>query len=156
MLPRVLRIVDEYPEADTLSRVVQIVDANCSSDFLLWNHYEKIARFELIVRHLEKLHVQSVSDLSELLYQDTAVKQLIQLRGIGNKTIDYMAALTGHDNIAVDRHVKKFATRCDVHINNYIILKRVFSFAADLLNSTRRQFDSWVWKIESQKTLQSQ
>ena len=82
--------------------------------------------------------------------------ELLGLLGVGRKTIDYMACLVGLDSLAVDRHVRTFANRSGIESTDYETLKRTFCFAADLLKSSRRQFDAWVWQIESSKVLDQQ
>jgi hypothetical protein len=52
--------------------------------------------------------------------------------------------------VAVARHVKFFAREAGVELANYDLLQLVFSNAADLLGSSRRDFDAWIWATVSQ------
>ena len=73
------------------------------------------------------------------------------MKGIGPKTVDYLACLVGADCIAVDRHIRGFAEAAGLENNGYEYLRQVFSFAADLLDVSRREFDARIWHYQSIK-----
>jgi endonuclease III len=75
-----------------------------------------------------------------------------QVRGVGPKTVDYMACLVGVDCIAVDRHIRGFAELAGLEDDSYDYLREVFGFAADLLSISRREFDASIWRYQSEQT----
>jgi hypothetical protein len=148
--PRVKRIQANYPSAARLSGVKAIVDGGEASDFLCWKHAEKLSRFSGLVALLGADSVEEVSDLREWLNQTRARERFLSLHGIGPKTYDYVCCLVGIDRIAVDRHVKSFASEAGVTIRGYDELQVVVSYAADLLGLRRREFDAWIWRLRAQ------
>ncbi|MEJ0023255.1 MAG: hypothetical protein WDN76_07345 [Alphaproteobacteria bacterium] len=44
---------------------------------------------------------------------------MLAINGVGPKTYDYLACLVGVDCIAVDRHIKAFASAAGVSANSY-------------------------------------
>lgn len=149
--PRVTRILTHYPHAATIDVLLEIIQARGTADFLNWKHPEKIARFEQIVCSVHNSGITDVEGLRARLRDDEFCEYLQELRGIGPKTVDYMACLVGIESIAVDRHIRTFAKRVGVEVTDYYYLKRVFCFAADLLSIPRREFDGWIWRRESER-----
>lgn len=147
---RVERILSLYPEAETLDGTLTVLKHHTVADFLLWSHSEKIERFTNLVRLLKTHRVNDTSGLLSWLKRDECRGRLLMIRGVGPKTVDYLACLVGMDCVAVDRHVKKFVNDAGVKANGYDELRIVVSYAADLLEIPRRVFDAWIWQITSQ------
>ncbi len=57
------------------------------------------------------------------------------------------------DCIAVDRHIRGFAQFAGLEENSYNYLRDVFSFAADLLSISRREFDASIRQLSVGKIL---
>jgi len=147
--PRVLSILHNYPEANTISSVLQVTSQKRTGLFLNWQHHEKVSRFEKLVAFLHEQGIEDVNDLRTQLGLEEFCDALLLVRGIGPKTVDYMACLVGIDSIAVDRHVRNFAKKVGVTESDYIFLRKSFCCAADLLELPRRQFDAWLWRSAS-------
>lgn len=144
--PRVLSILQRYPECTTVSSLLLLVDAGGVPSLLSWQHYEKIERFERLVVFLSDSGVDDANDLRASLVLEGFRERLRGVNGIGPKTIDYMACLVGMESIAVDRHVRSFAREAGVGREDYVFLKDAFCYAADLLELSRRAFDAWLWR----------
>lgn len=152
---RVERIIISFPETATLAGTVELIERGTVGDFLLWKHSEKIERFVRLVRLLERHEINDTYSLRGWLYRDEYRECLLALPGIGPKTVDYLCCLVGMDCIAVDRHVKIFVKEAGVDVKGYDETKCVVSYAADLLDVPRREFDSWIWGHVSQRTAAS-
>lgn len=149
--PRVERIIKLYPESATLSGTRMIIEANAVSDFLMWKHEEKIKRFKRLCFVLCDHNIEDSDALKLWLKRTECRDALLEIHGIGPKTVDYLCCLVGIDCVAVDRHIRAFAKRAGLDVSDYETLQSVFCYAADLLNSSRRGFDSWVWLQASKK-----
>lgn len=143
--PRVDRIVLLFPEGATLAGTKTVIERSSVGEFLQWKHAEKVDRFTKLCALLEKHKIENASELKVWLKQNGPRQELLEIKGIGPKTVDYLSCLVGIDSIAVDRHIKSFARRAGIDVKNYDALKNVFCCAADLLGSPRRDFDAWVW-----------
>jgi endonuclease III-like uncharacterized protein len=154
--PRVLNILQNYPQVDTISALVKLVKKKQTGVFLSWQHYEKVTRFEDLVTFLKGWGIEDAQDLRANLALEHFCSEVQTVNGVGPKTVDYMACLVGIDSIAVDRHVRTFAKTVGVENNDYHFLRRSFCCAADLLELPRREFDAWLWRraaFSSQKQL---
>ena len=149
--PRVQAILEFFPHATTLNAVTQIIETLGSGKFLQWTHEEKVSRFDDLVEFLVGSRIEDTSDLSEALLDDAFRIEIREVRGIGPKTVDYMACLVGVDCIAVDRHIRGFAELAGLQEDGYDFLRDTFSFAADLLNMSRREFDASIWHFQATK-----
>lgn len=149
VLPRITAILEQFPEQDRVSALTELVLRGETASFLNWRHVEKVGRFDALVSFLSNASVEYVADMKDSLRNRSFVASLREVRGVGPKTIDYMACLVGIDSVAVDRHVRTFAKRVGVMEDDYDFLRSVFCYAADLLSVSRREFDAWVWRREA-------
>ncbi len=151
VMPRVGRILKEFPDADRVSALICLVKKGSTAHLIDWQHPTKVERFEHLVGFLHRAKVDTTEDIRTVLKSDTFCANLQSLKGVGPKTIDYMSCLVGIESIAVDRHIRTFAARAGVNNDEYYFLKNTFCFAADLLSISRREFDAWVWSREARK-----
>jgi hypothetical protein len=152
---RVERILLLFPEAATLGGILLFVKEDAVEHFLLWKHEEKVGRFVRLVCLLEKFGILNTHDLLGWLHTDNHRESLLAVPGIGPKTVDYLCCLMGMDCIAIDRHLRVFARDAGVDTGDYDQLKLIISYAADLLDIPRREFDSWIWNTISLKSNRS-
>lgn len=144
--PRVLKILRTYPNLNTVSSLSKLIQERDTGTFLSWRHHEKVTRFEMLVAFLEERGIEDVLDLRVNLGSEEFCDSVQRIKGIGPKTVDYMACLVGIDSIAVDRHVRTFARQVGVENSDYHFLRGSFCCAADLLVLPRREFDAWLWR----------
>lgn len=150
--PRVSAIIRQYPEACDLDGVEQVIASGRLPEFLMWRHDTKLTRFQNLAVFLREHSVQAARQLRTSLCSENFRNELLKLSGIGEKTVDYMSCLVGNDEIAVDRHIRRFAKDSGVEVYDYSSLHTVFSLAADLLTIPRREFDSWIWATVSENS----
>src|ERR1700722_4498487 len=103
---RVRRIIDRFPEAETVSGTIDVLSAHGPRDFLAWTHPHKIVRFTGLLCHLHEDSVESCDDLYFWLGDAKARSSLLTLKGIGPKTVDYLCGLVGLECVAIDRHMR--------------------------------------------------
>ncbi|WP_431474008.1 hypothetical protein RVM24_11540 [Marinobacter sp. KM021] len=150
--PRVLAILRGHPDRHTISSLVSLIQSGQAGAFLNWRHHQKVRRFEELVTFLQKWGVEDVHDLCACLASEEFCNAVQTVRGIGPKTVDYMACLVGVDSVAVDRHVRTFAKTVGVENDDYHFLRASFCCAADLLSLPRREFDAWLWRRAAEPT----
>lgn len=152
--PRIASILNTFPHATTLNVLIEVIETEGSSRFLQWEHSEKISRFDGLVAFVADARIENTRELGAALQDDGFRASIRHVKGVGPKTVDYMACLVGVDCIAVDRHIKGFAELVGLENEGYNYLRDVFSFAADLLSISRREFDAQIWNYQSMKTRQ--
>lgn len=150
--PRIATILRTFPHATTMKILIGVIEQEGSPKFLQWEHREKVSRFDNLVEFMAEAEIDSTSELCTALLDKDFRVDIQNLRGIGPKTVDYMACLVGVDCIAVDRHIRGFAELAGLEDDSYDYLRDVFSFAADLLSIPRREFDASIWRYQSEQT----
>ncbi|MEJ0060768.1 MAG: hypothetical protein WDM79_14840 [Terricaulis sp.] len=151
--PRVQRIQRDFPEAATLDGLMDIIERDAVSTFLLWRHVTKIDRFKALVLLLSDAGVDDVASARHWLCRPDARPAMLAVHGVGPKTFDYLGCLLGLEWIAVDRHVKLFVAEAGVDARDYDTVRATVSFAADLLRISRRGFDGWIWRLVANRSL---
>lgn len=150
--PRIASILKTYPRATTMNILMGVIEQEGSPKFLQWQHREKVSRFDNLVAFMVEAEIDSTSDLGRALQDKSFRRDIRHVRGVGPKTVDYMACLVGMDCIAVDRHIRGFAELAGLEDGSYDFLREVFSFAADLLSISRRELDASIWRYQSEQT----
>lgn len=150
---RVDRIVQNFPEAATLSGTFNAIACIGVADFLRWRHHTKMSRFICLAELLRSEGVDDFHQLRTWLERPACRGQLRAIHGIGPKTVDYLCGLVGLDFIAVDRHIRTFASDAGVTAVDYDFLQIVVSYAADLLGISRRHFDASIWTYVSNQRM---
>jgi hypothetical protein len=149
--PRIASILRSFPHAISIDILIGVIEQEGSPKFLQWEHREKVSRFDDLIAFMADAQIQSTCDLGKALRDESFRVDIRRVRGIGPKTVDYMACLVGVDCIAVDRHIRGFAEIAGLEDDSYDYLREVFSFAADLLAISRREFDASIWRYQSEK-----
>lgn len=149
--PRIASILKTFPHATTTDILIGVIEQEGSPKFLQWKHREKVSRFDSLIAFMAEAKIDSTSELSRALRDESFRINIKRVRGVGPKTVDYMACLVGVDCIAVDRHIRGFAELAGLEDDSYDYLREVFSFAADLLSISRREFDASIWHYQSEQ-----
>jgi hypothetical protein len=150
--PRVERILHQYPDAADMVGLQKVLENRSIAEFLQWKHPDKIGRFTALQELLQSERLQTVADLRRWLLSGNSRNALLDISGVGPKTVDYLCCLVGIDCIPVDRHVKLFAKNAGIEARDYEGIRLAVSFAADLLGISRRTFDAWLWNLASMNT----
>ena len=149
--PRVERIMAD-PATEHLDGVVKVVREGRTGEFLDWTHHEKIGRFEGLAEHFDREWIGTVETLHARMGDADFREGLLELRGVGPKTRDYIGALCGrNDVVAVDRHIVAFAEEAGAPAESYGEMAEAFIEAAGILDVPPRNFDSWVWRRMSSR-----
>jgi hypothetical protein len=98
--PRIATILRTFPHATTMNILIGVIEQEGSPKFLQWEHREKVSRFDNLVGFMAEAEIDSTSELSRALRDKSFRMDIRQVRGVGPKTVDYMACLVGVDCIA--------------------------------------------------------
>jgi hypothetical protein len=148
--PRVKHVLREYPVAKTSPSFLDVIDQHGVDFVLNWRHPEKPRRVRDLTIFFVKLNVETEADLKYWLLDSDNCQRLLDLKGIGPKTVDYMKRLVGISTIAVDRHMRRFINLAGVKREAYDEIQIVVAFAADLLKISRSNLDSAIWLYSSE------
>jgi len=150
--PRVRRLMEEFPEAETTTGFLNVIAFHGLKVVLNWRHPEKPRRILEMTWLLANEGIETESDLREWLEKPGNDGLLLGLRGVGPKTADYLKMLVGLPSVAVDRHLRAFVEAAGIECNGYDETRRLLESAADSLGVDRRSLDKAIWSYMSSRT----
>ena len=122
-----------------------------------WSNEIKVDRIMRLAEFLLSVDIESVRDIYDFYNSNSdAGKLLLQVNGIGEKTVDYLFMLVGGNAVAIDRHLKLFAEENSIIISNYESLRKIYVVAAQLMDISYVYLDKLVWVyMSNRKKLES-
>ena len=149
--PRVRRVAKLFSYASCLPEFSDVVLRYGAHFVLMWNHKEKPRRLTVVVELLKSESVRTVAELACWLQDQRNRSRVLELRGFGEKTVDYMGMLAGLDAVAVDRHIQAFLGLAGIAGKDYVDARRIVCFSADLLGVSRASLDRAIWETCSRR-----
>jgi hypothetical protein len=149
--PRVLRIQRDFPEALSTSAFLEVL-SKVGSEKLLDFRGDKPMRVLEVTCLLRYEGIESVSQLADWLGKKDNKDRLSQIKGIKNKTVEYMRILAGADSIAIDRHLMNFLKAAKIDCVTKDEASKVISATATLLGMNMSHYDHSIWTYMSTKT----
>ncbi len=147
--PRVTRILESYPGAVTTSAFWKLLHDVGPKTVLSWRHHEKPNRVVALTAFLREAHIETEVELGPWLEDEANQTNLLSLRGIGPKTVDYLRILAGAQTVAVDRYVYTLLAEAGIHVSGYEEARAVLNQTADTLGVPRATLDHSVWRFMS-------
>jgi hypothetical protein len=149
VLPRAKQIWAGYPEAATTSAFARLIKERGAGLLLDWKGKKKLATLEELVKLLLENGVETEDELRSWLEQPANVERLKQIKGLKDKTADYLQILVGMHTVAVDRHLFHFLEDAGVPKKTYNEAHQVIREAAVLLGVESSALDANIWRYMS-------
>jgi hypothetical protein len=161
VLPRIQRVVAEWPDADVLSGFLYRLETRDLAEFLRWKRTSrKLGVIEGLATTLRTLGVETVTEL-RACYDGADCEQqtrraLRHVKFVGPKTIDYMAILAGStQHVAVYTHIAGFVCDAGVPGLDYHAIGALITQVADKLGCSTGALDAAIWTyMSTRKTRQ--
>jgi len=147
--PRIDRLIAEFPKARTTTDFLTLLERDGHSRILGWSDDEKPNRILGVARFFQAHGVETEVKLREWLSSDGNADQLLGLRGVGNKTVDFFKILVRIQTNAVDRHLKALVADAGIAAKTYRECHAIINRAADLRVVDRVLLDFSIWKYKS-------
>jgi hypothetical protein len=151
VLPRVRRILEQYPQGRTTTGFLLLLHGEGADVIWQWKHPEKPARALALAQFFQTEGIETEADLRDWLLEEENIYRLKQVRGVGDKTADYLKILVGIQTSAVDRHMYAFLANAGIPVSSYRQAKAILDGAADRLGVRRAHFDHSIWEYMSSK-----
>ena len=149
--PRIRRLLQNYPEARITSVFLEYIHKVGAHRILCWKHPEKPRRLLELTTLFFEIGIETEYDLQNWLFEPTNGFSLMQIKGIGPKTVDYLKNLVNIPSVAVDRHIKTFIKNAGVGYEKYDDIRSVVFFAANILEILPSQLDHSIWHYMANK-----
>lgn len=149
--PRVLNLKTEYPSANTTSGFASIAKEIGLGRLLNWKGQKKLQTITNTLSLFAAEKVENESQLRDWLQVDGNIGKLKSIRGIGDKTADYLKILVGISTIAIDRHLLNFLKDSQIQADGYGEAQEIISLASSILGIDEAHFDHAIWLYMSGK-----
>jgi hypothetical protein len=149
--PRVQRVLEHYPQGCTTTGFLALLQEEGTEQIWQWKHPEKPARAMALTEFFQAEGIETEVDLRDWLLCEENIPRLKLIRGVGDKTADYLKILVGIHTTAVDRHMYAFLANAGISISSYQQAKAILDKAADQLGVNRACFDHSIWEYMSSK-----
>ena len=147
--PRVKKLLITYPEYKTTCDFLILIQTIPLNKLINWNNVVKINRITELSWFLYNNSVETEADLGIGLRNKKNKDKLLNINGIGNKTVDYLTMLSGKPAIAIDRHMFKYLEYAGVIVKSYEEANKIYSYVANQLNMTFYELDKKIWTYMS-------
>jgi endonuclease III len=148
--PRVQDLREKHPEARTTSSFRRLLEQQSPETLLRFSGKKPQLVLE-VARFFESQGIQTESDLRTWLQEPSHIDRLKQLKGIGNKTVDYFGILVGIQGVAIDVHLSRFLQEAGLGQCTYNEARQIVSLAADVLDIPRAVLDHSIWLYMSNR-----
>ena len=149
--PRIRRILTVYPDATSTSAFWQLLQDKGAKAVLDWKDDEKPNRVLRLMEFLLNEGIEDENDLSRWWGDESNKKRLLEIKGIGPKTVDYIGILVGRQTAAPDINLYKLLKECGINTSGYEETQLVFNCCADVLGVEPALFDHSVWRYMSHR-----
>ena len=149
--PRIQRILQDFSEDNTTTKFLKLLKRLGPSEIIQWKGKEKINRLMNTVHFLKKEKIETKKDLKTWLLKEDNQKRLMNLRGIGRKTLNYFKILSGISTTAIDRHLINFIKKAGICIKTIPEAEAIIKETAKLLKVKTSILDYSIWKYMSDK-----
>jgi hypothetical protein len=153
VLPRLRRLVELWPAATTTSAFVAQLATDDLGAILQWRGQKKLAVIAGIANVLATAHIETPAQLAAIYADSQAAMTLSSLRrvkGVGPKTIDYLAILVGSSqHVAIDQHLRGFARDAGIADLTYDGLRTLYAAAAHRRGWRLGDLDAAIWRYQA-------
>jgi thermostable 8-oxoguanine DNA glycosylase len=147
--PRVKNIL-KYSEATKTTGFYKLLNKEGANKLLNWEDQEKPRRIMEVINFFIKEEIETEEDLKNWIGKDNNILRLKELRGIGNKTVDYFKILSGISTPAVDRHLIGFLKGAGIDTDSYFEAREIISKTAEEIEIESSLLDHSIWKYMSE------
>jgi hypothetical protein len=147
--PRVKNLKAAYPEAFTTSAFARVLERDGAPKVLDWTDGPKPQTLVVLVKVLLKNGIETEEDLRVWLDLPASIICLQQIKGIKDKTTDYLKILVGTQTVAVDMHLYGFLEEAGVPTPDYAEAHRILRDVADILGVEASKLDHSIWRYGS-------
>lgn len=150
--PRIERLLATHPDAKTTTAFASILEANGAPSVLSWASGQKPQTLVALVGLLLGEKIETEDELCVWLEDPKNVSHLKQIKGIKEKTADYLKILVGAQAVAVDMHLFAFLSEAGIPKNSYAEAHRIITGTADLLGIEPAKLDHSIWRYMSKRS----
>ncbi|MFD8382425.1 hypothetical protein ACFV2X_28600 [Streptomyces sp. NPDC059679] len=148
--PRILHLQSAWPDAATVRGFQMRLATEDLAAVMNFRSPSRVATAHGVTDLLAASGVDTCDDLHAWLDDQDNRAALRAVKGVGPKSVDYIANLVGRSHVAVDVHLHAFAADAGVSGLGYEQLRAVYEKTAAILGHEPGGLEHAVWRFKSQ------
>ena len=149
--PRVYNILKYYANYCTTCDFIILFQTIPIEDIICWKNKKKQGTICDLAWFLYRHNINTEDALGNWLLDDIHAEELLNVNGIGRKTIDYLKLLCGQQAIPIDRHMFQFLEMAGIAKVNYKEASRILKSTATFLQIGESVLDKAIWNYMSSR-----
>lgn len=151
VFPRICNILDKYADYRTTCDFIILFQTIPIEEIIQWKNKRKQITICELAWFLYKNKINTEDELAKWISDDINAKKLLEISGIGRKTIDYLKLLSGQQAIPIDRHMFQFLELAGIKTDDYIKASIILKETASFLHTNESVLDKTIWEYMSDK-----
>lgn len=148
--PRIEHLIAAWPDP-TLSAFEAEMTDRAALEGVLNFHGPKLDTIRSLSSHLRAEQIDTVQEFATWLDLPSNAASLFEIKGIKDKTADYLRLLVGLPGAAVDRHLRRFVQRAWPEAATYAEVHDLVVRAADASGHDLGGLEYAIWNYESRQ-----
>lgn len=150
--PRVLKLMTNYSDYKTTCDFLILMQTVPICELISCKNSNKIELIENLSWFFYNKKIENEEQLAIWLNKENNIGELLDIKGVGPKTVDYLKMLSGLQSIAIDRHLFEFLRVAGIIIDSYEEAHEFYKRAAKKLCMNECELDRNIWLyMSSQK-----
>lgn len=156
--PRVVRLIEEWPDADTVTGMRRRIDSGTLAEAISWRGGSRLQQISELTTLFELAGIDTVDDLRTHLIdpelRTVLRRNLRTVKYVGPKTVDYFDILVGLDTgVAIDSRVRRVASKAGIGNTSYAYLAALIHEVAEVKGWRPGDLDAAIWAYQPDQVL---
>lgn len=150
--PRVYNILNKYSDYSTTCDFIILFQTIPIEEIIQWKNKRKQNTICKLAWFLYNQNINTEDDLAKWITDDNNVDKLLEINGVGRKTIDYLKLLSGQQAIPIDRHMFQFLQLAGILTSDYKEASAILRKTAVVLQIGESVLDKTIWDYMSKNS----
>lgn len=149
--PRVYNILNKYSDYSSTCDFIILFQTIPIGEIIQCKNKRKQNTICQLAWFLYNQNVNTEDDLAKWILDDKNSDKLLEIIGVGRKTIDYLKLLSGQQAIPIDRHMFQFLELAGILTSDYKEASTILRKTAAILQIGESVLDKTIWDYMSEK-----
>ena len=143
--PRIENLLKTYPGCKTTSEFIFLYKQVSLSYLINWKNEIKLQRIDDLTNYLFSLDIETPEQFLDWLSEEKNYINIMNIKGIGHKTADYLRMLVGYESIPIDRHLYRFFEKLGIDTSDYYEVSEIYNEVSKKIKIKPHVLDSILW-----------
>lgn len=150
--PRVYNILSKYSYYTTTCDFIILFQTIPIEEIIQWKNKRKQDSICQLAWFLYDQNINTEDDLATWISDDKNADELLEINGVGRKTVDYLKLLSGQQAIPIDRHMFQFLALAGILTSDYKEASAILRRTSTVLQIGESVLDKTIWNYMSQNS----